>query len=62
MLKLNILIAKDEEDIRNLLRISLKDEGNQVFPACDGDRGDRAGTIHCQKYFELRGSEYKAVN
>jgi DNA-binding response OmpR family regulator len=33
---MNILVAEDEDDIRNLLRISLTDEGYNVFPASDG--------------------------
>lgn len=33
---MNILVAEDEADIRNLLTISLEDEGYRVFPAADG--------------------------
>jgi DNA-binding response OmpR family regulator len=33
---MNILVAEDEDDIRNLLKISLADEGYTVFPASDG--------------------------
>lgn len=33
---MNILIAEDEADIRNLLKISLEEEGYAVFPAKDG--------------------------
>lgn len=33
---MNILVAEDEVDIRNLLRISLTDEGYTVIPAADG--------------------------
>ncbi|HEX2937858.1 MAG TPA: response regulator, partial [Ruminiclostridium sp.] len=32
----NILIAEDEDDIRNLLKISLTEEGYTVFTAPDG--------------------------
>jgi len=32
----NILVAEDEADIRNLLTISLEDEGYRVLPAADG--------------------------
>ena len=33
---MNILVAEDEADIRNLLTISLEDEGYRVFPAANG--------------------------
>lgn len=33
---MNLLIAEDEADIRNLLKISLEEEGYTVFPAMDG--------------------------
>jgi DNA-binding response OmpR family regulator len=33
---MNILIAEDEKDIRNLLRISLTDEGYTILTAADG--------------------------
>jgi DNA-binding response OmpR family regulator len=33
---MNILVAEDAADIRNLLKISLEDEGYRVFPASDG--------------------------
>lgn len=33
---MNILVAEDEADIRNLLKISLEDEGYRVFPASNG--------------------------
>ncbi len=34
--RLNILIAEDEVDIRNLLKINLEDAGYRVIPAADG--------------------------
>lgn len=36
MSSMNILVAEDEADIRNLLKISLEEEGYTVFPASDG--------------------------
>ncbi len=33
---MNILIAEDEYDIRNLLKISLENEGYNVYAARDG--------------------------
>jgi DNA-binding response OmpR family regulator len=33
---MTILVAEDEEDIRNLLRMNLTDEGYTVLPAADG--------------------------
>ncbi len=33
---MNLLIAEDEIDIRNLLKISLEEEGYTIFPARDG--------------------------
>jgi DNA-binding response OmpR family regulator len=33
---LNILVVEDEADIRNLIKISLEDEGYNVLPARDG--------------------------
>ncbi len=39
---LNILIAEDEADIRNLLRINLEDEGYRVIPAADGKEALKA--------------------
>jgi DNA-binding response OmpR family regulator len=36
VINLNILIAEDETDIRNLLKMNLEQEGYSVFPAVDG--------------------------
>lgn len=33
---LNILVVEDENDIRSLIKVSLEDEGYNVFTACDG--------------------------
>ncbi|MDF2676163.1 MAG: DNA-binding response regulator [Bacillota bacterium] len=33
---LNILVVEDEDDIRNLIKINLEDEGYNVFSACNG--------------------------
>ena len=33
---MNILVVEDEGDIRELIKISLEDEGYNVIPACDG--------------------------
>ena len=33
---MNIMVAEDENDIRNLLKISLEEDGYNVFPAKDG--------------------------
>mgnify|MGYP000860501853 FL=1 len=33
---MNILVAEDEIDIRNLIKITLEDEGYSVITACDG--------------------------
>lgn len=33
---MNILVAEDEAEIRELLRINLEEDGYRVFPACDG--------------------------
>jgi DNA-binding response OmpR family regulator len=33
---MNILVAEDEADIRNLLKMNLEDEGYRVFPASNG--------------------------
>ena len=33
---MNILIAEDEKDIRNLISLHMKKENHSVFEACDG--------------------------
>jgi hypothetical protein len=33
---MNILIAEDEKDLRELLKLNLENEGYRVIPACNG--------------------------
>lgn len=48
---MNILIAEDEKDIRNLISLHMKKENHSVFEACDG-----------QEALEIFGKEKNRFN